>query len=88
MQVRAFLFLLLLQKNYLINSQDIFTISSQKQFEKIALKVFRYQHENNKVYREFCDFLNTDVQKVKSLEKKEQPEQLDFLYQNFLTENL
>jgi phenylacetate-coenzyme A ligase PaaK-like adenylate-forming protein len=58
-----------LQKNYLINTQDIFTISSQKQFEKMALKVFRYQYENNKVYREFCDFLNTDVQKVKSLEK-------------------
>ena len=53
----------------MISSQDIFTISSQKQFEKIALKVFRYQYENNKVYREFCDFLNTDVQKVKSLEK-------------------
>lgn len=53
----------------MINPQDIFTISSQKQFEKIALKVFRYQHENNKVYREFCDFLNTDVQKVKSLGK-------------------
>jgi len=53
----------------LINPQNIFTISSQKEFEKIALKVFRHQHENNKVYREFCDFLNTDVQKVKSLEK-------------------
>ena len=33
----------------------------------MALKVFRFQHENNKVYREFCDFLNTDVAKVKSL---------------------
>lgn len=29
--------------------------------------MFRYQYENNLVYREFCDFLNTDVQKVKSL---------------------
>lgn len=53
----------------MINPQDIFTISSQKQFEKIALKIFRFQYENNKVYREFCDFLNTDVQKVKSLDK-------------------
>lgn len=53
----------------MINPLDIFTITSQKQFEKIALKVFRFQHENNKVYREFCNFLNTDVQKVKSLEK-------------------
>jgi hypothetical protein len=35
----------------------------------MALKVFRFQHENNIVYREFCNFLNTDVQKVKSLEQ-------------------
>ena len=53
----------------MINPQDIFTIASQKQFEKIALKVFRLQYENNLVYREFCDFLNTDVQKVKSLQQ-------------------
>ena len=53
----------------MINSQDIFTISSQKQFEKIALKVFRFQYENNLIYREFCDFLNTDVHKVKSLQQ-------------------
>jgi hypothetical protein len=51
----------------MINPQDLFTISSQKQFEKIALKIFRFQYENNLVYQEFCDFLNTDVQKVKSL---------------------
>lgn len=53
----------------MINPQDIFTISSGKQFEKIALKVFRFQYENNLVYREFCDFLNTDAQKVKSLQQ-------------------
>lgn len=53
----------------MINNTDIFTISSQKQFEKIALKIFRYQYENNLVYQSFCDFLKTDVQKVKSLEQ-------------------
>jgi phenylacetate-coenzyme A ligase PaaK-like adenylate-forming protein len=53
----------------LISTPDIFTISSQKQFEKIALKVFRFQYENNTVYREFCDLLKTEVQKVKSLEQ-------------------
>jgi phenylacetate-coenzyme A ligase PaaK-like adenylate-forming protein len=53
----------------LIPSQDIFTISSAKQFEKIALKVFRYQHENNAIYREFCDLLKTDKGAVKSLEQ-------------------
>ncbi len=31
--------------------------------------MFRYQYENNKVYKEFCDFLKTDVQKVKSLQQ-------------------
>ena len=53
----------------MINPQDIFTISSQKQFEKIALKVFRFQYENNLVYQEFCDFLKVDKQSVKSLEQ-------------------
>ncbi len=53
----------------MIPTPDIFTISNQKQFEKAALKVFRFQYENNLVYREFCDFLKTDVQKVKSLEQ-------------------
>jgi phenylacetate-coenzyme A ligase PaaK-like adenylate-forming protein len=53
----------------LINSQDIFTISGQKQFEKIALKVFRFQYENNKVYREFCELLHIEKGKVKSLQQ-------------------
>lgn len=53
----------------MIPAHDIFTISNQKQFEKIALKVFRFQHENNKVYREFCDFLNVEKGAVKSIEQ-------------------
>lgn len=53
----------------MIATPDLFTISSQKQFEKVALKVFRFQYENNLVYREFCDFLKTDIHKVKSLEQ-------------------
>ena len=46
---------------------DIFSISNQKQFEKIALKVFRYQYEHNLVYHEFCQYLNVEKQQVKSL---------------------
>jgi phenylacetate-coenzyme A ligase PaaK-like adenylate-forming protein len=57
------------KKHFLITIPDIFTISNQKQFEKIALKVFRFQYENNLVYQEFCDFLKVDVQKVKSVEQ-------------------
>ena len=56
-------------KKILIATPDLFTISSQKQFEKVALKVFRFQYENNLVYKEFCDFLKTDAHKVKSLKQ-------------------
>lgn len=53
----------------MIATHDIFTIGTQKQFDKIALKIFRYQYENNLVYREFCEFLKTDVSKVKSIQQ-------------------
>ncbi|WP_091090782.1 LuxE/PaaK family acyltransferase [Flavobacterium gillisiae] len=53
----------------MITATDIFAISSQKQFEKIALKIFRYQHENNLVYREFCDLMKVEPQKVKTLQQ-------------------
>ncbi len=53
----------------MIHPQDIFSISSQKQFEKIALKVFRFQYDNNLVYQEFCQFLNVDKSVVKSLKQ-------------------
>ncbi|RKS26679.1 acyl-protein synthetase LuxE [Flavobacterium endophyticum] len=53
----------------MIPAFDIFSISNNKQFEKIALKVFRFQYENNSVYREFCQFLNVEKQQVKSIEQ-------------------
>jgi phenylacetate-coenzyme A ligase PaaK-like adenylate-forming protein len=53
----------------LISPQDIFTIANQKQFEKIALKVFRFQYENNLVYRDFCNFLKVEKSSVKSLQQ-------------------
>ena len=46
---------------------DIFSISNRKQFEKTALKVFRFQYENNAIYREFCNHLKVEKQDVKSL---------------------
>ncbi len=51
----------------MIPKPDIFSINGQKQFEKIALKIFRYQHENNPVYREFCDYLNINVREIKTV---------------------
>jgi phenylacetate-coenzyme A ligase PaaK-like adenylate-forming protein len=51
----------------LISTNDIFTISSKKEFEKIALKVFRFQHDNNSVYQEFCNYLKKNKTNVKSI---------------------
>ncbi len=53
----------------MISNSNIFSISNKKQFEKLALKIFRFQHENNLVYRQFCDFRKIEVQKIKSLEQ-------------------
>jgi phenylacetate-coenzyme A ligase PaaK-like adenylate-forming protein len=53
----------------LITTSDIFTLSSPKQFEKMALKVFRFQYENNVAYQEFCTFLKIEVQKVKTIQQ-------------------
>ncbi|HEX9981306.1 MAG TPA: acyl transferase [Flavobacterium sp.] len=46
---------------------EIFSINGRKQFEKKALKTFRFQHSNNLVYRDFCDLLHVDPQEVKSI---------------------
>lgn len=34
---------------------QIFLIKNEEQFNKVALGVFQFQYENNKVYRDFCD---------------------------------
>jgi len=53
----------------LITSDSIFNVSSDKQFEKIALKIFRFQYDNNAVYRQFCELVKQDKQTVKSLKQ-------------------
>jgi hypothetical protein len=51
----------------MITPEDIFHIGSKKEFEKISLKVFRHQYDTNKVYQQFCQFLNKDKANVKSI---------------------
>jgi len=51
----------------MILQEDIFAISSKKEFEKITLKVFRYQYENNKVYQAFCNHLGKNTSNVKQI---------------------
>jgi phenylacetate-coenzyme A ligase PaaK-like adenylate-forming protein len=49
-------------------TSDIFEIGSKKEFEKITLKVFRFQYDNNLVYQEFCQLLKKDKSNVKRME--------------------
>ena len=51
----------------MVSQEDIFQISSKKEFEKITLKVFRHQYDNNLVYQQFCNFLKKDKTNVKSV---------------------
>lgn len=51
----------------MITSETIFNISNNSQFEDLALKVFKFQFENNLVYRSFCDLLYkhpSDIQNI------------------------
>lgn len=52
----------------MFSTTDIFQISSKKEFEKITLKVFRFQYDNNAVYRNFCTLLKKDKTNVKRIQ--------------------
>ncbi|WP_179004399.1 LuxE/PaaK family acyltransferase [Winogradskyella forsetii] len=41
----------------MISKDDIFNIKSKTDFDALALDVFKFQFENNNVYRSFCDLL-------------------------------
>jgi len=41
----------------MIDTHSIFNIKNLTEFEDLALEIFKYQFENNKVYRSFCDLL-------------------------------
>lgn len=46
------------------DSDLIFNIQTAVEFNAIAIQVFQFQYANNSVYREFCDHLNVDFQKI------------------------
>lgn len=52
----------------MISSQDIFNIKSQNNFKAVTLEVFKYQFENNSVYRSFCDLINRHPSDIKAIE--------------------
>lgn len=48
---------------------EIFSINSSKDFVRVALEVFRYQYEQVKVYRKFCDLLKCNPKNVRTVEQ-------------------
>ncbi|WP_299225492.1 acyl transferase [uncultured Psychroserpens sp.] len=52
----------------MINTQDIFSITSNDEFNALALRIFNFQFENNTVYRSFCDLLYKHPSDVKTIE--------------------
>ena len=54
----------------MIDTKAIFKIKTESDFKKMALEVFKFQFENNKVYRSFCDLINrhpSDVNTIKDI---------------------
>lgn len=52
----------------MIDHQAIFNIKNQNEFEDLALQVFKFQFENNRVYRSFCDLLYKHPSEVKTIQ--------------------
>ena len=52
----------------MISKDHIFSITSHQEFEALAMDVFRFQFENNLVYRSFCDLLYKHPSDIKRLE--------------------
>ncbi|WP_370477737.1 LuxE/PaaK family acyltransferase [Tamlana flava] len=51
----------------MIDTHSIFKIKNDNEFEDLALQIFKFQFENNKVYRSFCDLLYKHPSDVKTV---------------------
>ncbi|TLF46821.1 LuxE/PaaK family acyltransferase [Maribacter aurantiacus] len=47
--------------------KGIFDISSKTEFEAKCLEIFQFQYQNNQVYQRFCDYLNIEPERIKTL---------------------
>ncbi len=51
----------------MIDINSIFNIKNHSEFEDLALQIFKFQFENNRVYRSFCDLLYKHPSEVKTI---------------------
>jgi len=52
----------------MIHQNEIFSIKTEIEFNTLALKVFKFQFENNPVYRSFCDLLYKNPSDISAVE--------------------
>lgn len=52
-----------------MDTKHVFTISSSEEFNFQALETFRFQYQNNSVYRSFCDFLGKNPKNVSAVQE-------------------
>lgn len=50
-------------------SHKIFKIQNKRDFDQLALEVFRYQYDKNKIYHEYCNLLKIDIGCITSIEE-------------------
>lgn len=53
----------------MISKEEIFSIQNKDEFSEIALKVFRFQAEENLIYKKFIGFLGRNPSEINSIEK-------------------
>jgi len=53
----------------MLDKIPVFEIQNEPEFIDMALKIFRFQAENNPVYKQFLSFLKTDVSKIDRIEQ-------------------
>jgi len=49
------------------NNLGIFDIDAPQNFDELALQIFRYQANNNAVYKQFIEYLKIDINNIKSV---------------------
>lgn len=50
-------------------NKSLFYSYTPADFEKTALSIFRFQYQNNKIYREYCRYIHVSAKAVRSLQQ-------------------
>lgn len=48
-------------------SEKIFQITSEQEFNDLAIEIFQFQYQNNELYQNYCDLLKTNPAEIKEI---------------------